>query len=196
MDPVGYELRTNVHGKGDGVFATRNFSIGDTVILGVIESRLECNDSHATQVSLTEFVRHADMGPKANHSCGPNCGMRINDTGAFDFIARKTIVKGDEITFDYAMRNYSIEYFPNRCLCGSEQCRGHITGWKNLPDERKKEYEGLVAPYLLEADEAQAQAFEERYALRETRAKEAQAAEREGACESDQRRREREHSNA
>ena len=154
MDPVGYELHTDVRGKGDGVFATRNFSIGDTVILGVIENRLECNDSHATQVSLTEFVRHADMGPKANHSCGPNCGMRINDTGAFDFIARKKIVKGDEITFDYAMRNYSIEYFPNRCLCGSGQCRGQITGWKNLPNERKKEYEheGLVAPYLLEID--------------------------------------------
>ncbi len=144
MDPVGYELHTNAHGKGDGVFATRNFSIGDTVILGVIENRLECNDSHATQVSLTEFVRHADMGPKANHSCGPNCGMRINDTGAFDFIARKKIVKGDEITFDYAMRNYSIEYFPNRCLCGSKLCRGRITGWKNLPDERKKEYEHEV----------------------------------------------------
>lgn len=37
-------------------------------------------------------------------------------------------------------------------MCGSKRCRGRITGWKDLPDEQKKEYEGFVAPYLLELD--------------------------------------------
>jgi hypothetical protein len=50
------------------------------------------------------------------------------------------------------MRNYGIDYFPKQCMCGSEKCRGIITGWKGLPSEKKKEYEGFVAPYLLELD--------------------------------------------
>jgi hypothetical protein len=58
----------------------------------------------------------------------------------------------EEATFDYAMRNYSIDHFPKVCMCGAKKCRGKITGWKDLPNEQKKAYEGFVAPYLLEID--------------------------------------------
>ncbi len=152
MHPIGYELCTIADGRGDGVFATRCFVVGETVMVGVIECRVAANDSHATQVSRTEWVHHGGLGPKVNHSCGPNCGVRLNDAGAFDFVAREPIAAGEEITFDYAMRNYSIEHFPSRCLCGSDRCRGSITGWKDLPDERKAAYRELVAPYLLQID--------------------------------------------
>jgi uncharacterized protein len=67
-------------------------------------------------------------------------------------VAREPIAAGEEITFDYAMRNYSIAHFPCRCLCGSDTGRGSITGWKDLPDERKAAYWELVAPYLLQID--------------------------------------------
>jgi uncharacterized protein len=60
------------------------------------------------------------MGPKVNHSCSPNCGVRLNDSGACDFVAREPIEAGEQITFDYAMRNYSVEHFPGGCLCGSD----------------------------------------------------------------------------
>ena len=53
------------------------------------------------------------------------------------------------------MRNYAIEHFPGGCLCGADNCRGAVTGWKDLPAERKADYEGLVAPYLLEIDREQ-----------------------------------------
>ncbi len=152
LDPVGYELRMAAGTKGDGVYATRCFDIGEKVMVGEIERRVSANDSHATQVSRTKWVRHGGLGPKVNHSCSPNCGVRLNDSGACDFVARKPITAGEEITFDYAMRNYSIEHFPQYCRCGSPTCRGSITGWKDLPDERKGAYAGLVAPYLLEID--------------------------------------------
>lgn len=152
MDPVGYELRTTTGSKGDSVHVTRCFDTGETVVVGVIEGPVAANDSHATQVSRTKWVRHGGLGPKVNHSCGPNCGVQLNDSGACDFVARKPIGAGEEITFDYAMRNYSVEHFPDDCLCGSDACRGSITGWKDLSDERKAAYEGLVAPYLLEID--------------------------------------------
>ena len=153
MDPVGYELCDSQDGKGGGVRATRGFDAGETVMIGVLEGDVAHNDSHATQVSRTRWARHGGLGPKVNHSCSPNCGVELNATGACDFVARRSIADGEEITFDYAMRNYSIEHFPEGCLCGAPNCRGSVTGWKDLPEQRKADYEGLVAPYLLEIDQ-------------------------------------------
>jgi hypothetical protein len=152
LDPVGYELCNPEGGKGGGVRAIRGFRVGETVMIGVLEGEVPFNDSHATQVSRTKWARHGGLGPKVNHSCNPNCGVELNATGACDFVARRPISDGEEITFDYAMRNYSIEHFPEGCLCGADICRGSVTGWKDLPAERKVAYRGLVAPYLLEID--------------------------------------------
>lgn len=109
------ELRIT-EGKGEGVFANRSFRVRELVLEGVIERRLSENTAHASQVGLFEFVLLGGLGPKVNHSCDPNCGVRVNDSGAYDLIARRDIMPGEEITFDYAMRNYSIEHFPAQCL--------------------------------------------------------------------------------
>jgi hypothetical protein len=138
--------------KDDGVFATRSFTPNETVLVGVIEGVLPKNDSHASQVGLNEFVRHGGLMPKVNHSCSPNCGIKAGNAGAHNIVARRSITAGEEISFDYAMRNLTIDWFPSRCLCGTPECRGQITGWKDLPDERKAAYRGFVAPYLLDID--------------------------------------------
>ncbi len=151
------QLRTAVDDRDDGVFCTRRVRTGETVLRGVPGRPAPGNHSHANQVSLTEFVFEAGNGPKVNHSCDPNCGVRPNpDVDGFDFVARRPIAAGEEITFDYAMRNYAIEHFPPVCRCGTQLCRGRVTGWRDLPDERKAAYGDLVAPYLLALDEAQA----------------------------------------
>ena len=151
------ELRTGVDDRNDGVFSTRDFQTGDTVLLGVPGRPTPGNHSHANQVSLNDFVLEEGNGPKVNHSCDPNCGVRINpDVNGFDFVARRPIAAGEEITFDYAMRNHAIEHFPEVCLCGTDLCRGAVTGWRDLPDDRKSAYGDLVAPYLLALDEARA----------------------------------------
>jgi len=147
----GFELRESAE-KGEGIFPTRLFKAGETVMVGRIEKVLEENHSHASQVGENEHVLHAGLISKVNHSCSPNCGISVNETGAHDFVAMRDISLSEEITFDYAMRNYGVDYFPKQCMCGSERCRGKITGWKDLTDERKSEYEGFVAPYLLELD--------------------------------------------
>lgn len=139
-------------GKGEGVYTNRTFKKGEIVITGVIEKKLDKNHSHASQVGENEYVFHSGLISKVNHSCEPNCGIRLNRTGAHDFVAMRDIADCEEITFDYAMRNYGIDYFPKECMCGSDGCRGSITGWKNLPEERKKAYKGFVAPYLYALD--------------------------------------------
>ena len=119
---------------------------------GVIEKRLPGNHSHASQIGENDYVLHGGLISKVNHSCDPNCGIAVNATGAHDFIAFRDIRAGEELTFDYAMRNYGVAHFPAACHCGAPNCRGKITGWKALPPERKRAYEGFVAPYLLELD--------------------------------------------
>jgi len=121
-------------------------------MVGVIEEVLNENRSHASKIGENKFVLHAGLIKKVNHSCDPNCGIRVNETGAHDYVAIKAISVDNEITFDYAMRNYNVDYFPKPCICGSNKCRGKIKGWRDLADEKKKEYEGFVAPYLLELD--------------------------------------------
>ena len=152
MESDGYELRDAADGRGHGVFATRSFRSSETVIVGIIDHHVDRNHSHATQVGPSQYVELSGLAPKVNHSCDPNCGVRINGCGAPDLVARRLIVAGEEITFDYAMRNYSIEHFPARCRCGSSLCRRWVTGWKDLPKERRRDYGALVAPYLLEME--------------------------------------------
>jgi hypothetical protein len=155
----GVELRSRADGKGDGVLATRPFAAGETVMVGFLIGALTDNNSHATQVGPSRWALHGGLGPKVNHSCDPNCGVRLNDGQAFDFIARRAIGAGQELTFDYAMRNFTIDHFPATCLCGAAGCRGSVTGWKDLPAARKADYGELVAPYLrLMDDDIAAQA--------------------------------------
>jgi hypothetical protein len=73
-------------GKGNGVFATREFHVGETVVVAVIASRLKSNSSHATQVSRFEWVLLRGMGSMVNHSCNPNCGVRLNESGGPDLV--------------------------------------------------------------------------------------------------------------
>lgn len=149
---VGVAWRGRADGMGDGVVATRVFAVGETVVVGFLVGALSANDSHATQVSVGRWVRHGGLGPKVNHCCEPNCGVRLNEGQAFDLVARRGIGVGEEVTFDYAMRNFTIDHFPAVCLCGAPCCRGSITGWKDLPAARKADYGELVAPYLRAMD--------------------------------------------
>lgn len=138
--------------KGKGVFAEKSFDIGNLVLVGEIAKELKENSVHASQIALNRFILHDPTYCNLNHSCDPNCGIQLNASGAHNLIAKKPIKKGEEITFDYAMENYTIDHFPTDCLCGSISCRGKITGWKNLSETKKEEYRSWASPYLFEID--------------------------------------------
>ncbi len=140
--------------KGDGVFAARSFEAGQVVLFGTVIVHLDRNDSHASQVGPSSYVRHGGLQPLVNHSCDPTCSIRANPREGHDLVALRAIEVNEEVTYDYAMRNYTIAHFPSQCLCGASRCRGRITGWKDLPAEFKAAYRGVVAPYLLELDRA------------------------------------------
>jgi hypothetical protein len=145
---------------GDRLWGERNQLGVDRIAAGDVLGAVEV--SEFVEVAHPPQTLHGGLGPKVNHSCDPNCGVRLNDGQAFDFVARQPIGAGQELTFDYAMRNFTIEHFPAVCLCGAARCRGSVTGWKDLPAARKADYGELVAPYLRTMDD------ETRGALRQT----------------------------
>ncbi len=150
MNAIIEERTTN--GRGLGIFALQSFRKGDILHVGVLDHAPIANHSHASQISKTEFVFHKGFSSKFNHSCDPNCGIILNETGGHNIVAMSDIAAEDEATYDYAMRNYRIEHFPGPCECGHVNCRGLISGWKDLPQQRKDDYAGFIAPYLIEID--------------------------------------------
>lgn len=143
------ELR-DIPGKGQGVVSSRNFKAGDTLCIGAVQRILHNHQSNATQIADKRYVLMAGLMSMVKHSCHPNCGIRANAAGVPDLVAMRDGVRGEEITYDYAMQNYDLDSFPKICECGSPECRTFITGYRFLSDVKRKEYEGFCAPYLLE----------------------------------------------
>ncbi len=75
-----------------------------------------------------------------NHSCDGNVGF--DERG--DFIARRRISRGEELTYDYGLAE-SNPRFRMRCRCGAANCRSIITGddWKDA------EFRERNLPYML-----------------------------------------------
>jgi hypothetical protein len=59
----GFELQTTDN-KGEGVFATRSFQLGETVLVGRIDRELDHNHPHASQISMERFVLHGGLIPR------------------------------------------------------------------------------------------------------------------------------------
>ena len=86
------------------------------------------------------FASAADM---VNHSCSPNCGIRSGVV----LVAMHDIAVGQELTYDYAMTDGSInDEF--ECECRSANCRGTITGSDWMRPELQIAYRGYFSPYL------------------------------------------------
>jgi hypothetical protein len=75
-----------------------------------------------------------------NHSCNGNVGF--NRKG--DFVARRKIEKGEELTYDYALAE-SNPRFRMKCNCAERQCRQIITGndWR-VPAFREANLEYML----------------------------------------------------
>jgi hypothetical protein len=119
----------------------------------VTRVRIASSSTGRRLVALRGKARDFPVVDERLASPGALAASASNDGQAFDFVARQPIGAGQELTFDYAMRNFTIDHFPAVCLCGAARCRGSVTGWKDLPAARKADYGELVAPYLRTMDD-------------------------------------------
>jgi uncharacterized protein len=133
--------------KGLGVFAVREFVRGETVIVG---RAIDCPVERTRMSVQLDWGRHVEMDAPAtllNHSCAPNLGVRENQCCAYDFVALRDILAGEELAFDYAMTEHSLVASLS-CCCGSVACRGEIRPWSERDDDWREQNAEWIAPYL------------------------------------------------
>ncbi|HJS96682.1 MAG TPA: SET domain-containing protein-lysine N-methyltransferase [Solirubrobacteraceae bacterium] len=133
--------------KGHGVFALREFVRGETVIVGRAIAYPPCRTRMSVQV---DWGRHVEMDAPAtllNHSCAPNLGVRKNACSAYDFVALRDVLAGEELAFDYAMTEHSL-VAPLSCCCASSDCQGEIRSWSDRDEEWREQNARWLAPYL------------------------------------------------
>jgi len=138
---------------GLGVYATRPIETGGLIMVANPRPSPAGRTQHSIQI---DHDLHAIFGKPTellNHSCDPNCGLLLRrEGGSVEVRAMRPIAKGEELTWDYASFEDDIQHMPGPCLCGSWRCRGKITGYPDLPADRREAYGIYVAEYLREAD--------------------------------------------
>lgn len=79
-----------------------------------------------------------------NHSCDPNGYI---DFDLLSLKARRSICKGEVLTFNYFTTDYHCEdvFY---CQCGAQNCKKIINGFKNLSYQEMKELEPYLSPFL------------------------------------------------
>ena len=141
---------------GMGMFARRTILAGEIVIIwgGVVFSLQEIQAGKAdpdTIAVLDEGLYLADPcdAPTQDdysltHSCDPNRWMQDDRTLA----ARREIPPGKELTADYALWLYGVEWSLDPCRCGSGLCRGRVTAQDWQLPELQSRYAGHFTPLI------------------------------------------------
>ncbi|HZZ71370.1 MAG TPA: SET domain-containing protein-lysine N-methyltransferase [Pirellulales bacterium] len=144
------EVRENRFGKC--VYATERIEKG-TVILSGWGYTIPARTQHSFQVDVDKHIVIEGPIQLINHSCDPNCGVYLRQgIDALEIHARRDIEASEELYTDYATFEYEIKHFPGRCLCGNSNCRGAITGYKDLSNAVRDSYGQYIAEYLEEME--------------------------------------------
>lgn len=144
--------------NGSGVFAKKNFGPGDIVlpITGkLITCYLDDDIDERTRDNTFRFDEQRYVSPDGdaqfvNHSCEPNTKIVKKNRKLF-IVAIRTIIKGEEIVFDYSTTLASNDIWKMKCNCGSKICRGVVKRFILLPKALRERYvqEKTVPEYIL-----------------------------------------------
>ncbi|WP_352652925.1 SET domain-containing protein-lysine N-methyltransferase [Mesorhizobium sp. M0162] len=133
--------------RGRGVFSSRDFLPGETVMTGLIDRFEEERTIYSIQIDWNVHATFEEPAVLSNHSCNPNLAIVPNRFGAYDFIAIHEIAEDVEVTWDYATTEFD-SIAVQVCLCSSKNCRGAAGGFSTLPPDHPMLSAGFYAPYL------------------------------------------------
>ncbi|GLV38878.1 SET domain containing 2 [Carabus blaptoides fortunei] len=77
--------------------------------------------------AVIDATQKGNISRFINHSCDPNAETQkwtVNGELRIGFFSKRTIISGEEITFDYQFQRYGKE--AQKCYCESANCRGWI----------------------------------------------------------------------
>ena len=125
--------------------AIKGGHIVDTATLHALPARLRNSEVQIADGFHLVALQDDEYEPVMlfiNHSCEPNVGF----AGNVVLVAMRDVVRGEELTTDYALFDDSDEQM--ECRCGAGTCRGIISGrdWKR-PDLQHK-YGRYFSTYL------------------------------------------------
>ena len=94
-----------------------------------------------------KFILAEDDGQYMNHCCDPNCWWRGDD----ELVARRDILPGEEVTYDYA----SCEIDPRLrgdwlCNCGAATCRRRVTAFDCLFSDFQRLHIGHLPSWVMD----------------------------------------------
>jgi len=72
---INFDIFVKVTNKGRGVFASRYFRKGETVVVGHQVEILPHRTMHSVQMDFDLHIELDEPGRLINHSCSPNTGM-------------------------------------------------------------------------------------------------------------------------
>ena len=142
--------------SGLGIFTSRDLKKGDHVFqvdlrglkkytVGEIDEDPGLDGDHADYVGHGKYVIDLSPASHMNHSCDPNCYVKMRTIAVKDVYALRDIRKGEELTHDYAAT--SVDQFAGKgfweeeCRCGSMNCRGILQGdMFKLPRKLQRAY--------------------------------------------------------
>ena len=150
---VDVDLRSS-GGAGLGIFLAEPVRRGDLLVVfggsatpghvfrQLSDDRQRRSLQVADDVYLVTGPERA-LGDCVNHSCDPTAVFE----GQISLVARRDLVVGEEITFDYATSD-SWPYDEFECECGADLCRAKVTGEDWMDPELQRRYAGGFSTYL------------------------------------------------
>lgn len=141
--------------EGRGVFTGAFIPSGLEIVTieGPLKSSHELTDPYeearSYQIGPGLHISPNDpYGPFINHSCDPNCGIRIRGAVAV-LVAIRDIGAGEELVFDYSILERD-GHWQMDCACRSPACRRMIGEFKDLPPDLQRRYIvlGIVSDYV------------------------------------------------
>ncbi|MBI4706828.1 MAG: SET domain-containing protein-lysine N-methyltransferase [Candidatus Omnitrophica bacterium] len=136
--------------KGEAIAVWGGYIITQKEFKVLSKKRFKNIDDYATKVCDGFYMVSCKNGTLEdddffNHSCNPNAGIN----GQIVMVAMRNILRGEEITYDYAMTDAEFDY-SFKCSCGQKNCRKIVTtkDWK-IPSLQKR-YKGHFSWYIQE----------------------------------------------
>lgn len=141
---------------GMGVFTSVEIPANEAVleVTGTLYAEKDLPDPkspYILQVGPNAFIGSSGtFDDFINHSCDPNCRVRVSGNRAIVF-SMYVIPVGAELSFDYSTTSTdTLDKWQMTCNCGSNKCRKTISGFQYLNPTLQAEYKnkGMLPLYL------------------------------------------------